>query len=111
MFAKAPRRTVSVWRRIRSTVSAGFRLTVVAVPEAGVNVTDAIVTWKVSSAGLAGSVSATMVTATVPVLPQLEMQMVPVLGPLQAASDKAASRRTGRKKIALLRFMWPPTTE
>jgi len=69
-----------------------------------------IVTLKITREGLAGSVSATMVTATVPLPPQLVVQTVPVLGPLQAARVKV-SRRTGRKRIALLRFMWPPTTE
>src|SRR6267378_2442225 len=44
MFGKSPRKTVSVCRRIRSTVSAGFRLTVVEVPEDVVNLIDAMVT-------------------------------------------------------------------
>src|ERR1700682_2389826 len=72
MFGKSPRKTVSVCRRIRSTVSAGFRLTVVEVPEDVVNLIDAIVTGKVRSEGLAGRVSATMVTAPepLPVPPQ-----------------------------------------
>src|SRR5258708_12833525 len=50
-----------------------------------------------------------MVTATVPLPPPPPPT---VLGPLQAARDKAASnRRTGRRESALLRFMWHPTTE
>ena len=44
MFPKVPRKTESVWRRIRSTVSAGFRLTVVEVPPDPVNFRDVIVT-------------------------------------------------------------------
>ena len=43
-FLKVPRKAVSVWRRIRSTVRAGFRVTVVAVPTAGVKVIDEMVT-------------------------------------------------------------------
>src|SRR5260370_20139043 len=51
-----------------------------------------------------------MVTATVPLPPPPPPPTV--LGPLQAARDKAASnRRTGGRARALLRFMWHPTTE
>jgi hypothetical protein len=44
MFAKFPRKTVSVWSRIRSTVSAGLRLTVVEVPVVVVNLREVMVT-------------------------------------------------------------------
>ena len=44
MFPKVPRKAESVWRRIRSTVRAGFRVTVVAVPEEGVKVIEEMVT-------------------------------------------------------------------
>src|ERR1700675_4668574 len=106
MFAKVPRNTVSVWRRIRSTVSAGLRLTVVAVPEAGVKVIDAMVTWKERSEGLAGRVSAPMVRATEPLpAPQLApVQPMGVFGPLQEA-EKTASKRRGRNGRTFLQIM------
>ena len=54
---------------MRSTESAGLKLTVVEVPEDVVNLIEAMVTRKERNEGLAGSVSATIVTATEPVFP------------------------------------------
>ena len=44
MLAKVPRKTESVWRRIKSTVRAGLRLTVVDVPPDEVNFREVMVT-------------------------------------------------------------------
>src|SRR5882757_5507859 len=110
MFAKVPRKTVSVWRRIKSTVSAGLRFTVVEVPVEVVNLMDVIVTRNVRSEGLAGSVSATMVTATVP-LPDphaAPTQPTPPFGPLQAEAEKMANTRTEKNERDLLRFIVAP---
>ena len=110
MFPNVPRKRVSDCNRMRSTTGEPLSERACCVPPEVTSAIPVMVTLKVTKEGLAGRVSATMVRLTVPVPPQLEMHMVPVLGPLQAASDKAASRRTGRSDRALLRFMWHPMT-
>jgi hypothetical protein len=49
-------------------------------------------------------------TVALPPTVQLTVQL-PFGKPLQAAREKAASKRIGRMGRALLRFMWHPTIE
>lgn len=90
-------------------VEGGVRV-VVAVEE--VTVTPEIRTLKLRSEGCAGRVSATKVKLRLAGLPpQFTVQMTVPFGPLHEGRVKAASKRTGRNKRALIRFMWHPTTE
>jgi hypothetical protein len=69
-----------------------------------------IETLKEKIDGFAGRVSATSVKLTVAVPPpQLTVQTVPVIGPLQAAKESVASKRT--RSRALLRFIRHPTAD
>ena len=63
--------------------------------------------------GLAGRVSATMVTATVPLPPPhtAPTQTTPPFGPLQAEAEKMENKRKEKNERALLRFIWHPTPD
>ena len=84
-----------------------------AEPLAGVSVTPLTVTAKermeVPGGGVNGTAARVKLTVALPLPPPVPPPAV--LGPLQAARDKAASKRTGKTERALLRFMWHPTTE
>jgi len=107
---RAPRKAVPDCSRIRSTTGvAGVKVT--AVPLVGVRAIPTMETLKERIDGFAGRVSATRVKLTV-ALPPMTQVPVHLFGrPLQAARDKAASKRMGKKERALLRFMWHPATE
>jgi hypothetical protein len=81
---------------------------------AGVSVIPLIVKAKerreVPGGGANGTAERVKLTVASPVL-QLTVQTITVFGPLQAAREKTASKRTGRNERDLLRFMWHPTTE
>jgi len=75
------------------------------LPLEGVNCTELRVKPKervdVPGGGVNGTAASVKLTVASPP-PQLVVQTVPVLGPLQAARDKAAGKRTGRNERALL---------
>jgi len=103
-FANVPRKTlVGLEPHQVDQRGAGFRLTVVAVPEAGgVNVIDEMVTSKVRRSGLAGELVPrpwSRQPRPLPPTPQLTVQGP--WGPLQAVRDKAASKRNRRKRKSL----------
>lgn len=82
----------------------------VAVEE--VTVTPNMTTLKLRIEGCAGRVSATKVKLRLAWPPPLQLTVQTTLfGPLHEESVRAASKRAGRNKRVLLRFMRHPTTD
>src|SRR6266436_331277 len=103
-----PRKAVSDCKRIKSTTGeAGCK--VWAEPLAGVRTIPTIETLKERIDGFAGRVSATRVKLTVASPPPPQLTVQTVLGPLQAAREKEASKRTTSR--TLFRFIRHPTLD
>jgi len=107
---RVPRKAESDCSRIKSKGEEGGVRVSVAVEE--VTVTPKMTTLKLRIEGCAGRVSATKVKLRLawPPPPQLTVQTTP-FGPLHEESVRAASKRPGRNKGVLLRFMRHPTTD
>jgi hypothetical protein len=111
IFAKVPRKRESDCKRMRSTTGKLLSVRACCVPAELTRAIPVMVTLNVKREGLAGRVSATMVRLTVPVPEVQVVQTVPGFGPLQELTEMATSKRMGRNKRVLMRFMWHPTTE
>src|SRR6266568_956971 len=88
---------------------AGLRVTLWLVPAEEVKVIPMMVTWRLRMEGLAGRVSATMVTLTEPLPLPVQLEVQAVLVPLHELRAMAVNRV--RKTSVLGDFIRHPTSD